>query len=243
MKLEKIYIFMEPYDYNYRGQGFYIYPFSFSSWDDFQDGLKESYENYPPEVEEWEFVDSDGINDYCMDQYGMSEDNWDNLQELGEFGEDIGLDLYDILKVASDMGGASKDYLEEAYAGEFDSLLEYAYDYIDSVYGNDIPKELAENYFDWDGLGLALVANGDLWALTMEDWEDRYETEAEAQRYHDEIRDMSYEKIAEWYVYDMVGDLESALGNDVKDYFNYKSFARDLGYDYSLIKDRVWRNH
>ena len=77
----------------------------------------------------------------------------------------------------------------------------------------------------------------------MEDWEDRYETEAEAQRYHDEIRDMSYSEIAEWYVYDMVGDLESALGNDVKDYFNYKSFARDLGYDYSLIKDRVWRNH
>ena len=243
MKLEKIYIFMEPYDYNYRGQGFYIYPFSFNSWDAFQDGLKESYENYPPEVEEWEFVDSDGINDYCMDGYGMSEDNWDNLQELGEFGEDIGLDLYDILAVASDMGGVSKEYLEEAYAGEFDSLLEYAYDYIDSVYGNDIPKELAENYFDWDGLGLALVANGDLWALTMEDWEDRYETEAEAQRYHDEIRDMSYSEIAEWYVYDMVGDLESALGNDVKDYFNYKSFARDLGYDYSLIKDRVWRNH
>lgn len=234
---------MEPYDYNYRGQGFYIYPFSFNSWDAFQDGLKESYENYPPEVEEWEFVDSDGINDYCMDGYGMSEDNWDNLQELGEFGEDIGLDLYDILAVASDMGGVSKEYLEEAYAGEFDSLLEYAYDFIDSVYGNDIPKELAENYFDWDGLGLALVANGDLWALTMEDWEDRYETEAEAQRYHDEIRDMSYSEIAEWYVYDMVGDLESALGNDVKDYFNYKSFARDLGYDYSLIKDRVWRNH
>ena len=131
---------MEPYDYNYRGQGFYIYPFSFNSWDAFQDGLKESYENYPPEVEEWEFVDSDGINDYCMDGYGMSEDNWDNLQELGEFGEDIGLDLYNILAVASDMGGVSKEYLEEAYAGEFDSLLEYAYDFIDSVYGNDIPK-------------------------------------------------------------------------------------------------------
>jgi len=239
MKLDKIYIFMEPYDYNYRGQGFYIYPFSFNSWDAFQDGLKESYENYPPEVEEWEFVDSDGINDYCMDGYGMSEDNWDNLQEIGEFGEEIGLDLYDILAVARDMGGASKDYLEEAYEGEFDSMLDYAYNLIDDM---GVSEELSENYFDWDGLGLALVANGTLWALIMEDWEDSYETEAEAQRYHDEVRDMSYEKIAEWYVHDVIGD-DVYNGNDKDSFFDYKKFARDLEYDNSFIKDRVWRNH
>ena len=41
MKLEKIFVFLEPYDYNYRGQGFYIYPWSYNSWSDFQDGLEE----------------------------------------------------------------------------------------------------------------------------------------------------------------------------------------------------------
>ena len=240
MKLDKIYIFMEPYDYNYRGQGFYIYPFSFNSWDDFQDGLRESYENYPPEVEEWEFVDSDGINDYGEDGIGMTEANWDMLHEFAEFGDDIGLDIFQILSVSNNFGGADKDYLEESYMGGYDSMIDYAYELIDDI---GISKDLAENYFDWDGFGLALSANGDLWSLIMEDWEYQYDSEAEAEAYYEEISSMRNSEIAEWYVYDVVGDLESALGDSMKDYFNYSKFARDLEYDYTLMFDRIWWNH
>lgn len=238
MKLDKIWIFMEPYDYNYRGQGFYIYPFSFSSWDNFQDGLKESYENYPPEVEEWEFVDADYIADWCMDGYGISEDNWEAVKEIVEFGSRLGMDVDDSIGIADYLGTKSADYLEEAYIGEYDSIQEYAYDLLDDI---GISEELAERYFDWDALGLALVANGDVNAIVYDDWEDRYDSEAEAEAEYERILDMRYSEIAEWYVYDLVGDLESALGKEIKTYFNYKSFARDLEYDgYVLSKSHLW---
>ncbi len=80
---------MEPYDYNYRGQGFYIYPWSYNSWDAFQKGMEEKKADYPPEVEEWEFVDSDGLNAYGIDMDGISEKDWDGIQELAKFTSDI----------------------------------------------------------------------------------------------------------------------------------------------------------
>ena len=48
---------------------------------------------------------------------------------------------------------------------------------------------------------------------------------------HYELYDMRDAELGEWYVYDVVGDLASALGDRVSDYFDYKKFARDLMYD------------
>ena len=132
------------------------------------------------------------------------------------------------------------EYMQDAYQGEWDSMLDFAYDLLDSSYGDDIPEKLAEDYFDYDGFGLALHANGDLYALIMDDWEDRYDTEAEAEAVYDEMMDMSNKEVAEWYIYDLVGDLESALGKDLKLYFDYQSFARDLEYDYDYTNGFIF---
>lgn len=231
MKLEKIYIFMEPYDYNYRGQGFYIYPFSFNSWDDFQDGLKESYENYPPEVEEWEFVDSDGINDYCVDGIGIEEDNFDMLKEMGEYGEEIGLDIFQILEVASDLGGVDKDYLEEAYRGMFDSVKDYAYELLDDI---GISEDMAESYFDWEHFGRELK-----WDFGEDMLVEEYGyTVSEAQ----DLMDSRDSDFAEWYI-EMIGSVTELGAETLKSYFDYDKFAKDLSYDVTLIEDRIWWNH
>jgi antirestriction protein len=66
----------------------------------------------------------------------------------------------------------------------------------------------------------------------MEDWEDTYNTELEAQAAYDELSRLRPNELAEYYIFDVVGDLESALTSDqIKQYFDWKAFARDLGYD------------
>ena len=43
-------------------------------------------------------------------------------------------------------------------------------------------------------------------------------------------------------LYDVIGDLNEALGDRVSDYFDYQSFARDLGYDgYDIVDGYVFR--
>ena len=230
MKLEKIYIFMEPYDFNFRGKGFYIYPFSFRSWDDFQDGMKDSYANYPPEVEEWEFVDSDGINEYGEDSVGITEDNWDMIKEFGEFGEEIGLNILEILDVASQLGG-DKDYLEEAYMGMHDSIKDYAYELLDDI---GISDDMAETYFDWEHFGRELK-----WDFNEDMLVEEYGySVSEAQ----ELMDSRDSDFAEWYV-EMLGSVAELGKETLKSYFDYDKFARDLSYEYSLIEGRVWMQH
>ena len=108
------------------------------------------------------------------------------------------------------------DYMDDAYQGEWDSMLDYAYDFIDSVYGDDIPEKLAEDYFDYDGFGLALHANGDLYAPHYARLGRPLRYRSGSPSVYDEMMDMSNKEVAEWYIYDLVGDLESALGKDLK---------------------------
>lgn len=242
MKLEKIFVFMEPYDYNYRGQGFYIYPWSYNSYDQFQDGLKEKYADYPPEVEEWEFVDSDGINAFCVDMDGVSEKNWEYLKELEDFGQDIGLDIYEIVEVAKYWDGKQDvDDLRDKHQGRYDSIEDYAYDLLDDI---GISDDLAERYFSFDKLGYALKVGGDLDAMFVDDWEDNYGSEDEAIDALEKFeRDHNDEEIGEWYVYEVLGNLSSLGADSMKDFFDYKKFARDLSHDYELISGHIWSNN
>lgn len=217
----------EPYDLNYRGSFFWIKPFQHSSWKSYNDAVEDAKANLAPEVEEWELVDTDFIPFTYFDGADyLTEEKWDELKEIDDSGIPVEIVTSALGDVADDVEG-----VVERYAGEFRNDLEMATEYIDSVYGADIPKDLAENYFGFDTLGNDLKAGGDLYSMIMEDWEDRYETEVEAEAAYDELYDMRDAELGEWYVYDVVGDLASALGDRVSDYFDYKKFARDLMYD------------
>ena len=76
----------------------------------------------------------------------------------------------------------------------------------------------------------------------MDDWEDRYESETEAQAAYDGITDMRDDKIAEWYIEEFIGDLSDLDNDEKKLYFDYKSFARDLEYEgYEEIDGFIFR--
>jgi len=214
-------------------------PLTFNSFDDFN-------KDFTGRLEAMGMVDYDVLGgSHFRESYGwgllQNEAEWDGWNDFFDLAKGFGVEAGKLWSAAGDIytGDMSEiaEWLEDSFAGEWDSMLDYAYDFIDDVYGTDIPKDLAENYFDWEGLGFALKVNGDLYSLIMADWEDRYETEAEAQAVYDEMYDMRDDELAEWFVYDMIGDLESALGDKVKDFFDYQKFARDLEYDYTYDRD------
>lgn len=214
-------------------------PLEYRSFGDFVDEWQEkadslSFVDY--EVVDWDYLSQDDAI-----RINMDEDVWDKWNALFDVSKDFGVPPEVIVKAADDMGGYDdyREFMENGYEGKADSLQDFAEELI---YQTGITEEDAENYFDYDGFGLALKAGGDLYSLIMDDWEDRYDTEAEAEAVYEDMYSRRNSEVAEWYIYDLVGDLKSALGDSVSDYFDYKAFARDLGYDgYDVIDGYVFR--
>ena len=203
-------------------------PLKYRTWDLFVDDFQSQVDSLgfvDYEIVDWDFLSQN-------EAYSINQDEtvWRNYEQLFEVSKDYGVPAQVIVQAAADMGGYNdfKDFMENAYQGEEDSVLDYAYVLLDDI---GIDEDLAERYFNFDSFGYALQANGDIYAMIMDDWEDRYDTEAEAQAIYDEMMRMSDTQVAEWYIYDVVGDIKSALGDQMSDYFDYKKFAKDLGYD------------
>jgi antirestriction protein len=79
--------------------------------------------------------------------------------------------------------------------------------------------------------------------MFMNDWEDNYDSEMEAMDALEEFERRSDAEIGEYYVYDLLGSLSELGAETMKDYFDYKAFARDLSYDYDEYFGRIWWNH
>ena len=241
--MESIYIYLTPYDRNHDDMGFYIYPFAYRTYGDYLDVLQEDHLEPALEkgVEEWEFADSEGINSYCTDAVGINKDNWELLKELFAFADDIGLSPMQIIEVSDHFGSATgASYLEEAYMGKYDSMLDYAYSIIDDQGGP--VEEQAENYFNFDAFGNELKVDF-LYSYYLEDWEDRFDSEEEAEQAYEDKYDERDSDVAEWFIYDVIGDLQSAVGDNMTNYFDYKKFARDLEYEYTEIEGCIWWSH
>lgn len=214
-------------------------PFEFRSFRDWQEELQGQLDGLG-------FVDFDIVDyDYLSsgEAWGMflDESVWDSWNDLFDLSKEYGIKPDILLQAVRELGfdiEQTKDVLENALEGEYKSVLDFSYELVEQ----GVSEETAKTYFDYKAFGYALKANGDLWGILMEDWEDRYDTEVEATAAYEEITGLRDEEIAEWYIYDLIGGIEDALGSEVKDYFDYKKFARDLEMEgYTEIGGFVWR--
>lgn len=227
------------------GQDVMFQPLLHNSFSDWQKKLTDTFEAM--DMADFLYVDWEyNISESAVSQMVSDEDHWDAWDDYFDLCKEFGVDAENFWKAinvywSGDMPDL-REWVEENFQGEWDKMLDFAYDFVNDVYGDNIPEDLAERYFDFDGFGLALKANGDLSSLIMDDWEDRYDTEAEAQAVYDKMYDMRNEEVAEWYIYDVVGDLTEALGSQMSTFFDYQKFARDLEYDYYIEKGYVFRN-
>lgn len=204
-------------------------PLEFRSWRDFADDFQEKadavgFVDY--DVVDWEYLTQGEA--YSINQ---KEDIWEKYSQLFDVAKDYAVPPAVITAAANDLGGYDdfQEFMENGYRGEYDSIKDYAYNLIDDI---GLSDDLAENYFDYASFGRTLESEGFAYSMTMEDWEDRYDTELEAEAAYDEMSRLRPQELAEYYIYDVVGDLKSALTADVmKQYFDYDKFARDLEYD------------
>lgn len=212
-------IFLDPYDYDYRNQGFYIYPFQHRSYSDYLDALEDA-KMAIPQVEEWENADSDGWFEYTTPGSGINEDNWNHLNELAQFAADGRIPFTAVMAADSHFGRSGAGYLDEAYYGRFENDVDFAWNMLEDL---GAPPE---GYFDYEQFGRDIRISGDL-EMHLEDYpEDREMFER-----------MSDEDLGEYFHDLTIGQEEMA------NYFNIEKFARDLMFDYVEIEKHYWYAH
>lgn len=227
-------IYLDPYDYDYRGNGFYIYPFQHNSYRDYLDALSQAKEAVPM-VEEWENADSDGFFEFTTNGVGITEQAWDLMKSVGEFAQSVGMPFEKAMQASADMGQMDGDGLEDRYYGQFDSMIELAYELISE--GNMTDNELNQ-YFDFAQFGADMVAGGDLWEIASE----MAETEEGQEDWYDDHVRMDEAKLGEYLIYEYYGANNPSDVVDARNYVDADKVARDLKYDFTLIEGYAFRD-
>ena len=208
---------------------FQLAPLTYSSWDDFQDALGEEKEMRGSD--DVEPVDWEGFLDGDMVDYGLDEGAWDGYKEMFATADQLTVPLSVLLEIKKDFGWDSDEFeskFDDAFMGQF-TLLEYAYHIVDEV---GVSDDQAESYFDFEKFGRDLEIGGDLSMIIIDDWEDRFDSYEQAEKEYDDLVNMGERKVGEWYVYELLGSVSELGEKTIKDYFDYKKFARDLKYEY-----------
>lgn len=114
-------------------------------------------------AEEWAFHDYDGFGKIHMGEY----EDVDTIALHGRMIKEHG-DAW--IGYANNVGAdsATKDGFEEAYQGEYDSIRDYAEQYLsDTGELESIPEHL-RGYFDYDSYARDLELNGDIYEITID---------------------------------------------------------------------------
>jgi len=239
--LEKWWIFMEPYNYDYRGQGFYIYPFQFGSYGKFQDEMQRMFDSYPPDAEEFENVDADGMVGLTRDGYGLDESTYKYLEDLAKWCDQEGLDIFDTYRTLENVFGAptpDMDYLEESYQGKWKNLKEFVMYLIDE---DGISDEQADRYFSFERYGRD--AQSETADMEYEHVIDDGGSESEAQAAMDRIMDMRDAEVGEYIVYDIFGGIGEIDKSTKEMYLDWDQMTKDFSYDYEHVDGLVFWRH
>ena len=241
--LDNWWIFMEPYNYDYRGQGFYIYPYQHGSYKAFQDALQEMYDSYPPDAEEWENVDADGMFELTSAGFGMDKQAYKFLEEFAEWCDDNGLELFDAYKavqtaISADVVKTGMSYIEESYQGQWKSLQDYV---INLILDTGMSDDQADRYFSFERFGRD--AGPDIASSEYDRVIDDGGSEEEAEAASDRIYDMRDEEVGEMIVYEIYGGLSELDKQTKENYVDWDKMTRDFSYEYSFVDGMVFYNH
>lgn len=193
------------------------------SWD--RDHFEETYEGYYESEEDF------------AEEY-LAEIGWEidlsSYFDYSRYGEDIWND-YDLGSYTPE---ALENYREELGLPSLDDNenpksrkeLEMAYGFI----GDDIEDE--------EELDMEL---GD--SEELESAKEEYDNFVEDHSFEIRLAELyDYDDIAEEYISSCYGNIDrlaSAIGNEIRDYINIGSFARDLFYDYTFVDGYVFNNY
>lgn len=112
-----------------------------------------------PSSEEWAIHDSEGFYGISIDESMSLADVSALAQALEEHGEPFALYLYNF-----NVDYANPAVFEDAYAGAWDSLEDFAANYLDETGVLDTVPETLRGYFDYKAFARDMVIGGDVWS-------------------------------------------------------------------------------
>ena len=129
--------------------------------DDVRDAIAAMLEKCPTnatghKAEEWAIHDYEG-----MPGYRVSEtEDIDRLVEWAELADTHGDAVW---AFAANNCGGPEDF-EDAYAGEWDDLADYAAELVEDCYGDALKSlpDFLRYHIDWEGVGRDMELNGDI---------------------------------------------------------------------------------
>lgn len=205
-------LYANPYDTS--AEGFY-----FKSLEEYEKKADKLRNKYGDPVEEFEidFIDGNDTEQMVFKAMGVAQHNIDDYFEVvDEFDDD---DIVKITILMEDMGYDFDDAVDKKddliVYGEFDDDEEFAMEFVDQYGGLSELGDTLQTYFDYDAFGRD---------IRLETYE-----EEDLER----IEGMSDQEIGEEYA-DDVG-WEGVGKQNLENYFDWSSYARDLMFDMSVM--------
>ena len=123
-------------------------------------------ESREPPAEEWAIHDSEGFGEYGVGEFESIEKVAETAALIAEHGEVFaGL----LSHFGGDLDDAKK-WMEEGYRGEWDSLAEYAENFIDDVYCGELKglPDIIRHHIDYDGIAHDFEVSGDIFTVACD---------------------------------------------------------------------------
>lgn len=119
-------------------------------------------------AEEWAIHDYEGFGNLGLSEF----EDLDRVAELGTLIAEHG-ELF--AKLAANFGGTSgiedaKRYMAEGYCGAYDSLEDYARQFVEDCHGADVERlpEFLRYHIDYEGIARDMELNGDVFTIEHE---------------------------------------------------------------------------
>ena len=203
--------------------GKWMYPADYDSREDFIDACYKLHNDEDPNQVELMFQDVDYLPNSLYSESYFSEEAFNYAKFIDDNPSLAGAaEAY-----VDEYGDWDEDDFESRYYGEFDSLEDFAYEFIDSIGGIKEAVQHPEDYFDYESFGRDLKL--DL------DEEDEYDAE---------LLDLSDYACGVRYIDDVYGDISELDQEIIETHFDYEAFARDLSYgDIAYVNGYVFWNN
>jgi len=176
------------------------------------------------------FSDSDGVPDWAYHESQIEPKFWEFMDATKEWDDStqeafqIFIDYYYGDSIDNTDMTEAVDAFEERYRGQYDSVEDYAYQYVEDIGIENLGEDTLMQYFDKEkyvrDLGFEGWHYADEQELPEEDFPEGSGTYEPGGEFYSDER---LEDIVEGWLEDNTIPIEQ-----VQNYFDYESFARDL---------------
>lgn len=204
--------------------GKWMYPADYDTREDFIDACYELHNDESHDSIELMFQDIENLPKEIYSESYFSDEDFDFAKYVDDNPDALG-SAY--AYVENFMKWDESDY-EDRYQGEYDSLEDFAENFINECGGIKEAVGHPEDYFDYEHFGRELK-----WDLNEDDeWEA-------------ELLDLSDYDCGERYIDEVYGGISNAHEDLISSYFDYEQFGRDLNFsgDVDFVDGYVfWAN-